>query len=484
MSAGALRISVQLLTGAFHGRADRGAPEWPPSPYRLYQAILAGCRTGTWRPLWTERTRLAFEWLERQPPPRIVAPRARRARELTLAVPNNDMDLVARAWLRGDDDPNPMAKYKTLKHVSPQVIDDEGDTRIHYVWELRSQADREPAQELASAARSLRALGLGIDLAAAEGEVRLDDGGVPPGREWRPSGAGRPTMLRVPTEGSLDSLERRHEAFVGRLNAKSMSVALPAPVHATVGYATPGAVLARRHVEFFLVEADATGQATLTRPIHEISAMARHAAILAAQNDGRPEPWIAAYVAGHGEGDGRSDRFAYLPLPSIGHAHVDGLVRRIVIAGPPGGDAESIAWVAARLEGATLIDEDTRRPVAILSLARERDLVFDRYSRMSSEWQSVTPVILPGHDDGRRSKAEELFLRALEQAGIAEAVRDFQLRREPYWSGARHSREYQVPRYLRGFGRWHAALTLMEACKGPIAVGAGRHLGLGTFAAT
>ena len=36
-----LCISIRFLGGAFHGRADHGEPEWPPSPLRLYQAIVA-----------------------------------------------------------------------------------------------------------------------------------------------------------------------------------------------------------------------------------------------------------------------------------------------------------------------------------------------------------------------------------------------------------------------------------------------------------
>ena len=36
-----LCISVTLLDGRFHGRGDGGVPEWPPSPLRLFQALVA-----------------------------------------------------------------------------------------------------------------------------------------------------------------------------------------------------------------------------------------------------------------------------------------------------------------------------------------------------------------------------------------------------------------------------------------------------------
>ena len=35
-------ISVTFLDPVFHGRADGEEPEWPPSPLRLFQALLAG----------------------------------------------------------------------------------------------------------------------------------------------------------------------------------------------------------------------------------------------------------------------------------------------------------------------------------------------------------------------------------------------------------------------------------------------------------
>ena len=63
-----LCISVHFLGGEFHGRGDHGEPEWPPSPLRLFQALVAaGARLdeGTGQE--------ALQWLERQPAPSIVA---------------------------------------------------------------------------------------------------------------------------------------------------------------------------------------------------------------------------------------------------------------------------------------------------------------------------------------------------------------------------------------------------------------------------
>lgn len=98
-------------------------------------------------------------------------------------------------------------------------------------------------------------------------------------------------------------------------------------------------------------------------------------------------------------------------------------------------------------------------------------------------WSSVTPVVLPGLDDGKQTKAEKLFLKAAVQAEIPlEAIESVTLRKAPFWAGAAHPRHYFVPEYLRHFARWHVAVRFREPVPGPVAIGAGRHVGLGLFA--
>ena len=41
-----LSITITFLDGTYHGREDDGVPEWPPSPLRLFQALV---RTGAAR---------------------------------------------------------------------------------------------------------------------------------------------------------------------------------------------------------------------------------------------------------------------------------------------------------------------------------------------------------------------------------------------------------------------------------------------------
>src|SRR5947209_4147283 len=97
-----LCISTRFLSSTYHGRIDAGEPEWPPSPLRLFQSLVAVAANGGGCAL-PSGVDIALRWLERQRPPTIIAPPAVRGAGHRLSVPNNAMDIVARAWSRGSD---------------------------------------------------------------------------------------------------------------------------------------------------------------------------------------------------------------------------------------------------------------------------------------------------------------------------------------------------------------------------------------------
>jgi len=207
------------------------------------------------------------------------------------------------------------------------------------------------------------------------------------------------------------------------------------------------------------------------------------------------------YLAGHVNGARVSPpRFSYLPLPTIGHEHSDGLIRRVLIVEPFGGDGQHAAWAQRRLLNQPLKDNDGNERGVLMNLWRRTSRgIIDRYVREAQEWATVTPVILPGFDDfrgvskeeqraGRATKAEQLFMKAVVQAGLpAEIVESFTLRKAPFWPGSAHPSRYKRPNYLdtptnRRFPAWHVYVRFREPVPGPIAIGAGRHCGLGLFA--
>src|SRR6185312_7609630 len=85
-----LCATITFLGEEFHGRRDGGEPEWPPSPLRLFQALVAAAR---WRDEFDAVAGPALRWLEGAGSPVIVALEGRPGAPYRLSVPNNAMDL-------------------------------------------------------------------------------------------------------------------------------------------------------------------------------------------------------------------------------------------------------------------------------------------------------------------------------------------------------------------------------------------------------
>ena len=124
-----LCIAATFLADRYHGR------EWPPCPARLFQALLAGARTGVYRQHW-HKVEPALRFLECQPAPEMVVRSSLTASSYSVAVPNNDSDKSGREWVAGREfDPG---KLRTMKIISPHRFHARSDTGAHvyYVWPL------------------------------------------------------------------------------------------------------------------------------------------------------------------------------------------------------------------------------------------------------------------------------------------------------------------------------------------------------------
>ncbi len=196
------------------------------------------------------------------------------------------------------------------------------------------------------------------------------------------------------------------------------------------------------------------------------------------------DEWVNEYVMGHGEYDGLRPRFSYLPLPTIRPPNVLGDIRRVIIAEPPGASGVHAAWASRTLRGQILISEQKREEA--LLMAGSSDGVLRQYVAESDTWATVTPMVLPGSDDGRFAKAEKLFAKALGHAGYStEALADFEFRNVSFWPGGELALQFQRPDYLKNnhWSVYHARVRWRQPMNGPLAIGAGRHCGLGIFAA-
>jgi CRISPR-associated protein Csb2 len=465
-----LVLSIRFLDDRYHGLTDHGEKaEWPPSPFRLFQAIVAGNARGTVLP---DGIKAALKWLEGlDNPPLIVAPVATEGLERLTYVINN--------YSHKD------ANSRAPKTIRPMLLN--GDRHLQYAWSFDADAvdAMTHAKAIISATRHIRCLGWGIDMVFGTGAI-VDELPTAMGtrRLFRPSFAATNdgVALRTPTVGSLLSLERNYADFIKRYETPGVtrmeSVALFAPVTYLADSSRPWAA-------FRLLDPE-TGRLrsfSATRAV-TVAGMIRGAAHAVAKKAGRDPKWVKEFVCGHHEGSDSFPRFSYLPLPSIQPVVGVGRISRVLIAEPVGSAGQEVAWIKRLLTGQTAKSEQSRDALLVRLTG---DGVLNHYVRSSQTWTTVTPVALPGSDDGMTRKTAKLLDRLLCHAGYSsDAIQDLEYHRVPFLRGAEDAKRYQ-PRgdhYLANCTMYHMRLRWKHAVKGPIALGAGRHCGLGIFAAT
>lgn len=496
-----LCLTVRFLdpVPTFHGRDEGGEPEWPPSPLRIFQALVAAA-TARWRgPQFVEYAAPALRLLSRVAP-LIVTPLIQRNRTpYRMYVPHNAGDLMTSAWARGDIDAN-MAKHRIEKDVWPtRLIPDEQELaaiRYLYALPLNHREFGQAPQVITEAALSVTHLGHGIDMVAANASI-IDSNTASklPGERWHPATGGS-ARLRIPQDDTLDGLIRRHEAYLNRIGTEGFNPVARLSAFSVVSYQLASAPIARPFVVFDLVKDDDSRFSYVQNKFIHLAGMVRHLAIESMANSkpqGVPDDWVNTYVAGHAKsGDANHRQLSYLPLPSIGHAHTDPSVRRVMIAAPAG-DERFLKHLARLLAGQQL------KPTSRTKLASPPTLVIARmdnfahlYTQPSNVWASVTPVILPGHDDHKPEKTRRLIKRALQQSGIDQAC-------EFEWSPTSHFRKslsahkydrqrrptgYIRPDHLLNQTAIHLKIKFNDSSKfpGPIVIGSGRHCGFGLMA--
>ncbi len=467
-----LQLTVRYFSDRYHGN------EWPPSPARLFQALVAGAKTGGPLRDWALEHEAAMTWLEALDPPEILARKHRGASKYTIFVPNNSLDGVVST--------------KTSKAVSPKVIDNHspGDPDVLFRWRIADEdAARVHLPLLDQLASRLRALGWGIDFAAAEAGL-VEDGSNINELELFVPGTRGGTPTRVPAEGLLAHLDECHCAFVGRLSVKGIN---PSTRPVRFGQTLYGRAGAWRPGRYLALEMEEPGGGTFAGPwdqVQTIAAWLRHAAAQALLQEDLAAPWVDSFVLGHVSTGDRGYRLSFLPLPSIGHRNSDGGVRRILIVEPQGatgGDGEALDLLRIKLPGLALIDEGTRSARAVLVNVADRTKVLPFYIGEGRVWETVTPMVLHGHNTARGEislgKTDRLLRQAFVSAGIPDSlIETISFQRAPYWAGCEAATEIRVPRHLANWPRVHVHVEFAESVSGPIFVGIGRHYGIGVFA--
>src|SRR5882724_11100963 len=122
-----LVVHVNLHDARYHGM-----PDWPPSPARLFQALVAGAAMPGEL---ADEDCAALEWLERLPAPTIAAPIARHTRGFFNYVPNNDLDSKG-------GDPARVSEIRAAKLIKPRLLDSQVPIRYFWNFEQDRAADQ------------------------------------------------------------------------------------------------------------------------------------------------------------------------------------------------------------------------------------------------------------------------------------------------------------------------------------------------------
>lgn len=523
-----LCISVRFLDGEFHGRGDGGTNEWPPSPLRLFQALVAASAAR-----WNERRGIrhaapALRWLEELPPPTIIAPRSAEGAAYRLYVPDNVGDLVGKSWSKGNA--GSIADYRTEKTVRPTHV--QGDGAVHFLWPLDNQEQPPHVQTILTAARSITHLGWGVDLVVADAEVIPESElATLEGHTWQPALDTGGISLRVPRQGSFDDLENRHQAFLKRvsgIDGGNFSPVPPLSAYRLVDYRCNSEPARAPVALFALRQLDDSGFRSfdpVRRGLH-VAAMLRHVAGGAdiARSLGWTDAQRARLVHGHTNEEAQDTpdaRLLFIPLPSIesrgrSQARVVGGIRRILVTAQGAINREEFQRLGQRLAGLELIDEKSGDPTALLTrLPGSEPLTRSNYLNPASTWTTVTPVILPGYDDPRKlrqrlrdksgltagekrtllvkldQRIDSLLRKALRQAGYAEAItRNAAIawRGSGYLPGTDLASRYMTGDQHRRYRKLHVRIQFRDeqghplSVPGPICLGGGKFSGTGLFA--
>lgn len=485
-------------TARYHGMSQ-GAPEWPPAPARVFQALVAGAARGTSLP---DAVQPALRWLEELPPPLIAAPPRLVGQAVSLYVPNNDADALT--------DPSDVSGIRTAKLVQPSLFD--GAQPILYAWPVPDEA---PAvQPLIEAAHSLYQLGRGVDMAWADAQVLDDEAldarlGCYRGNVHRPSpDAGGSKALACPVAGSLASLVLRHQSTRLRVEgagkkARVLFTNPPKPRFAAVGYAAT-----QRLKVYDLRERGTTKPwpwalhraASLVEQVRDAAAARLKAALGPASTSDIERCLIGKAPDGSGAVP-LAQRIRILPLPSIGAAHADQAIRRIVVQIPGACPIapDDLDWAFSGLDG---VDQETGELSPwMLTVSDSLDMLA-HYSSPSRHWQSVTAAALPeaagrrridpahvreqaksaGERQQEEARAIAAVHTALRHAGLTTPAVSVRVQREPFNSLSQRAESWGPGTRFAKERLWHVALAFERPVQGPLAIGDGRFLGLGVLA--
>lgn len=500
----ALSIRVQFLAG-YSGR------EWPPSPARLFKALVSAARGG-WaaanRPATDEALRVLERqgWGDESSLPEIAASRATLiAPRQRRFVPNN-----SRSW-------PPERRLNPVKGIDlePEPImrwDIETPSVVWYRWP-NVPASLVPV--LRDVSRRVSSVGKGEDFAVINASEE-----VPPSTlaRWHPMPMSRSgSSLEVPEPGCLDvcdAIFARAAADVPLSAAGVQSVPYAVEGEAEVPTPPVGVLALWRGLKRRSFDARLLRQ--VVGPIRNLLDGVRSdiAELLARGPDERPamDALVRRVLLGHDErGQPVAEpHLAVLPIPSVLGPYPDGRVRRVALVGFGCADdpvRRAIVEMAhVLLHGREL--RDNGRVTGVV-LDTEPDGQWLRaITRSSCTWVTVTPIVqvakeltsaewkrlsaarraadhepaeIARLEDRLRARRLELVVWSLRQGVADQDARPVSVEFASGGSiaGVHIAPQYRVGGYLSETPKLHVRVTFDRPVAGPIAIGRGRHVGFG-----
>ena len=438
-----LAIEVEYLMGRAYAAdfRDETAPEWPPHPDRLFEALVAAHHDTFSQ----EGEAEVLRWFETLGAPHIAAGEAGKPTKVVNFVPTN-YDGKSRSPLPEQRGKQPRV-FPVQSPASPVV---------HFVWP-EAQPDETTRERLSDLLARVPALGRACSLV----RVRLGDSINTPNYSPDPGGS---EVLRVFGTGRLDELEALYELgqrpSLGpqmRYGRASVETVLP---ETTFGETI---ILRREEGRGLPIEAALTLTSALRKALMSLSAH---------------DAELCAFFSGHGE-----SHCAFAALPFVGHQYADGRLMGAAVILPrriTGAQRRRILKVCVEIGDLNVRDISAFWKVELCGFdVQQKTLQPEAWTRPSQVWASVTPVLLDRFPK-KSLPVEEILAASCEKVGLPRPI---EIEHGPFSSvdGVSPVSDFRLLRSKDEKPRWgvHARLRFAMPVRGPVLLGAGRFFGLG-----
>lgn len=475
-----LAIEVEYLLGRSvatdPSRRDRA--EWPPHPTRLYSALVDALHDVS-DPGRRVQCEAALRWIEAEPPPAIkldpesLDDRASRRTMVKHFVPIND-ETADPKNVRA----TPIVDVRTRQErYFPAVVP--GDPRVVFSWPNSVPSD-EQLDALTALAVRVPYLGHSSSLV----RVRCMRETIEP--VLRPHLAGE-FLLRVPGRGRFDRLEAVHEvrktnAYVQPPRGREVWYATERTERAVQGPYGALRVIAFDGARFGLNETARVTSRFRAALLSKLpSGLATPEILTGHQPDGRPT--VRAHIA-------------FVPLANVTvqpGKYADGSIKGVGVCIPVDTRPEAIRLLddaLARLEKLVFGERGEIDLRVVASAGDHADtagetelwsLRGERYARAATTFRSVTPVALGLHPKPKKGLTREaIVVKHLHELGLP-AIASISLHGVSSVYGADPAPAFHRSnlRSIEGRILCHAVLEFTAPVRGPLVVGAGRHMGFG-----